>query len=163
MKYKNVTEIQLTGKMVKKIGYKPYLSHIICLLVTILLCATMNKLCIIVAVFILTMNMTGFIFIKDYSTMNIYDNGILIFDPENNNLGYFLPYDNINCWTAKKDKNHTHCIYIKQNDGSEIIVDTFQNSKAFHSLNKYIENKEINYLEGKTIGRLFDFKNNNKK
>ncbi|MDO4377737.1 MAG: hypothetical protein Q4C64_01125 [Erysipelotrichia bacterium] len=162
MNYRNISELTLKGNFIKKVGYKPYLSNLISLLATVLLVATMNKLAIILGTFLLTLNMASFVFIKDYPTMAIYDDGVLIYNVKNTNQGYFLPFENIIRWTAKKDSNKVDCIYF-QLENAEIYVPTFQSGKALRTLNKYIEKKEINYLEGKTIGRLFDFQNNSKK
>ncbi len=162
MNYRNISELTLNGHLIKKIGYKPYLSNLISLLATIALVATMNKLAIVLGMFLLTLNMASFVFIKDYPTMAIYDDGVLIYNAKDANQGYFLPFEDIKRWTAKKDNNKVDCLYF-QLENSEIYVPTFQCGKALRALNKYIEKKEINYLEGKTIGRLFDFQNNSKK
>jgi hypothetical protein len=159
LKYENIDKIEIKDTFIKKIGYKPYSAHIICLLATIALIATLNKGAIIFGVLLLTLNMTSFIFVKDHPTLSIFDKGVLVYDPNDPNKACYITYDDIASWTSKKDKNQMPSIYFKLTNNTEIYISTSQSNKAFHLLNKYIEDKEINHQQGRTISSLF----NNKK
>ena len=155
IKYMNIDKIEIKDTFVKKIGYKPYTAHIICLITTILLIATLNKMLIIFGVLLFTLNMATFMFVKDRPTISIFDKGLLIYDPNDINKACYINYDDIASWTSTKDKNQFPSIYLKLTNNNEIYINTSQNNKAFYCLNKYIGNKEINYSQRKSLSSLF--------
>lgn len=151
IEYKKITDIEIYGKLEKQIGYKPFGAIIVGIVAGIGLIALRNVSAIILGCFFLIIGLVTLFLTKDYKTMDIYDTGVLIYNSDDLNLAIFLPYDEIEQWTIKRDNGANEAIYFRLYDGKEIYKNTFQSAKAFRCLRDYISDKEKMNLKGKQV------------
>ncbi len=149
--YQDITEVQTKGNKVKSIGYKPVFATIVIAILAICLIATLNWAAIVLGAFILIIDIVTIICVKDRTVMDIYDQGVLLYDSDDNSKAYFIDYDDVQRWTAKKNNGANEAIYFKLNDGTEIYKNTFQSSKAFRQLNLLIGDKEELAIKSKNL------------
>ncbi len=161
IEYKDVKKVETQGKLVKEIGYKPIGATVVGLVISVGLIVLRNKFSIILGLFFLILDLIVLFAVKDYKVMDIYENGVLIYDLENTSLVYFLPFDQISKWTVKRENGANDAVYFQLTSQAEIYKNTFQSAKAFRCLNSLIGEKEEMAIKSKEYGNKVDisFKN----
>ncbi len=140
--YQDIAEVQTRGNKIKSIGYKPVVATVIMALLAVAFIITLKTIAILLGVFILIIDVITIVCVKDRTVMDIYDQGVLLYDSEDRTKAYFIDYADVERWTAKKDSGANEAIYFKLNDGTEVYKNTFQSARAFRQLNLLIGDKE---------------------
>ena len=141
-KYVDLSTVDLTGKHICDINYKPNSTLIGAFIFAAIMIITMNIYCIIIGVFVLAYAAFVTKTVNDYRTLSIYDTFVLISELDNSNNVRKINYDDIEEWTCKNNDGKANCVMFKLKDGEVIYKDTFQFGKAFAELNKLMPAKE---------------------
>lgn len=147
LEYQNIQDVKTKGDLAKNIGYKPLFATYAGLAIGVLLMLTLKIPLIIMGAVFIVFALFVLFKVKDYKTMDIYSEGVTVYALEDDNRAIFIPFDDIQEWTTKKTPSGSEAVFLLLNDGTNIYKDTFQASIAFRTLNRYIQNKESNYLK----------------
>ena len=140
--YRTIENLDRTGNLIGKVGYKPRHAIIISCIAAGLLCLTMNWIAILLAAFIILISLFVNHLVKERLTMEIYDQYILLFDSDDNNLVRKIDYADIVEWGCKNSENAADALMLKLSDEEVVYKNTFQIGKALRFLNKVIPDKE---------------------
>ena len=140
-KYLPIAEVDLDGELVGSVMYKTKLAPILCSIVAVALCLTLNWILILFAIFILGLAFFITKYVKDQKVADIYDTFIIVY-LEDEGLARRIDYDNVVEWTCKHNDSGVDAIMLILEDGETIYKDTFAISKAYKMLNKLIPLKE---------------------
>lgn len=140
--YVEKKSLELTGKHISDIHYKPKTTLMVAYVFAALMLITMNIYCIILSVFVLIYALFVTKTVEDYLTLSIYDTYVLVSELDNPEKVRKINYEDIEEWTCKNNEGKANCIMFKLIDGEVIYKDTFQFNKAFNELNKLIPEKE---------------------
>lgn len=155
------SSLELDGKHICDITYKPKTTLVISLVCGLLFIATLNIYCVILGAFMLLYVVFVAKTVKDYPIISLYDTYMLIYELESYDMVRRINYVDIEEWTCKDTKGQNNCVRFKLIDGENIYKDTFQTSKAYSELNKLIPEKEslaIKHARQKDIKMKFKFK-----
>lgn len=137
MLYREISSINLTGKLVKKVKNKPYGFFLICLLLVLWFVASGSKLLYILAMVLVTVIVCGFIMINDKRVVDIYDNGLLIYNPKNSSEATFVNINNIVSYKCERHFLRESIVTINTRNES-IDVIGYKVYPIIHSLKKAI-------------------------
>lgn len=146
--YQKIEDINITSKHIKTIMFKPTYPTIICLLIGVALLFINNWLVRILGIFFVIMAFLVYKFVKDRKVCDIYESGCLIYNSSDQNLVYFIDYNNIKEWEVSHDNGHDSIIFTF-NDGNRTLFDTFQVNAAYAALDSVIHDKEKRVVQAK--------------
>ena len=146
--YQKVEELNITSKHVKTIMFKPTIPTIICFIVGAALLFVNIWLVRILGVFFLIMSFLVYKFVSDKKVCDIYEDGCIIYNPNDQSLAYFVDYNDIKEWEVSHDNGHDSVIFTF-NDGNRTFFDTFQVNAAYEALDSVIHNKEKRAVQAK--------------
>ena len=146
MEYKDIKDIKLEGKFLKAVCFKPKIAPLICLILGILLMIPNNLYVRLMGLVFIIMSFIVFKFVKDYKVLDIFDNGVLLYDIDNNNKEDFINFDDIEMWTVKHENGHD-TIEFTLKDGELIIKDSFEADRAYRLLYNLLKEKEERYIQ----------------
>lgn len=143
LKYQKVEEIKVDSKLIKSVNFKPKTAPIVCFIVGAAVLFINNILARILGVFFVVMALLVLYLVKDKKTIDIYEKGCVIYNNKNQDLAYYLDYENVTEWDVSHDNGHDTIVF-KLVDENKALVDTFESNKAYDALQKVIPDK--NYL-----------------
>lgn len=146
--YKKIEEIEINSKLIKSIHFKPIKAPIVCLIVGLALMFVNNLLVRIMAAFFVVMALLVFKFVEDKKVADVYEDGCLIYNPNDQSLAYFVNFSDIKQWEVSHDNGHDSIIFTF-NDDNRTLFDTFQINQAYEALNQVIHDKERRVVEAK--------------
>lgn len=140
-KYTKATEIKVDSPLVGIVSFKQKVAPIVCLIFGIAMMFVASIYAKILGTFFVLMALFVFRFVEDKRTIDIYQSGVVIYNTKDNDLAFYLPYDDIKQWKASREGGHDSIIF-ELNDGQKTGVDTFQLEKAYEYLIKACPMKE---------------------
>ena len=140
LRYQKLEEIKVDSKLVASASFKPTKAPIICGVVGIALLFVNSLLVRILGFFFVAMALFVFFMVEDKKTIDVYENGAVIFNPSNSELAYYLDFDNVSEWDVVHESGHD-TIEFTLLDGNRAVVDTFQSSKIYSALDKVMPDK----------------------
>ena len=146
MKYLDIKDVKTDGQFVKAICFKPRTAPIICVVIGILLLIPDNLYVRLLGMLFVIMSYVVFRYVDDFKVMDIYDKGILFYEPKDSSKACFVSYDEISMWAIRHDDGHD-TIEFTLDDGSLIINNTFDTDRAYHVLYELIKEKEERYIQ----------------
>lgn len=146
--YQNIKDIKVDSKHIETIMFKPRESQYICIALGIILFFVNHILARILGVFFVVMAFLVIYFVKDRKVAEIYETGIVIYNPVDIDLAYFINYGDVSMWEVNHDNGHDSII-LTLNDQRRAVFDSFQISKAYNALDKVIHDKEKRAIEAK--------------
>jgi len=146
IEYKNISEIKTQGNFISAICFKPKAAPFIILAVGIVFLFVNGIVAKLLGLFFIVMSLLVLFVVKDHKVMDIFDQGIELYQKQKQDYAYFLPYEDIVMWKADRNSGHdTLEFHLK--DGQCIMVDTFEADKAYRILYQHIKEKEEKYLQ----------------
>lgn len=141
LRYKKVEKIKLDSNLVASGAFKPTKSSIIIIVVgAVLMFLSKNIWFKGLGAFFIAIAAFVLLFVKDKKTIDIYENGVLIYNPKDNNLAYYLKYKDIEEWDISHDSGHD-TVEFTLKDKNRAVVDTFQTNKVYSALDKIVPEK----------------------
>ncbi len=144
--YVELSSLELTGKHICDINYKPTSTligaFVFVALMVVLTVFTKSIYGVILGVFVLVYAIFVTKTVKDYRTLSIYDTYVLVSKLDSPNEVKKINYEDVEEWTCKNNEGKANCVMFKLKDGEVIYKDTFQFNKAFNELNKLMPEKE---------------------
>ena len=142
LKYKKVEEVIPNSKLVLSGAFKPFASTAIIIVVGLALLIFaptiwfkgLGAFFIAIAAFVL-------FFVKDKKTIDIYETGCVIYHTKDQNLAYFLDFNDVEEWDVIHESGHDTIEFTLQ-DKNRAVVDTFQTNKIYNALDKVIPEKQ---------------------
>ena len=130
--------------------YKPKLAYYMGMIFGALLCfaVVIHWSFALFGLFILSLSWLVGYFIQDYKVLAIYDTYVLVYDTEAVKARK-VTYEEIVEWGCKHGKSGADSIMFKLKDDEVIYKDTFLSTKAYHTLNKLIPEKESQAVKDK--------------
>ena len=141
-KYVPVDTLELGGKLICQVTYKPKTALMVVLVFGVLLLISMNPVAMGLGVFVLAIDAFVMFKVKDYKTVSLYDQYVIIHSIKDDTQVRKFTYDEIQEWNCKGSDGNGNCIMFKLDTGEVIYKDTFQYGKIYAELNKIIPDKE---------------------
>ena len=148
IEYLNIDEVKPEGRLVIRIGFKPKKAPITIGLIGILMLIPNNLILRIMGLFFIAMACGVLFFVKDYKVMDIYDQGILVYEDYKEEKACFIGYDEIECWEVVHDGGYDSAKF-QLYDGTVFFKNTFEVNKVFKTLNIIMKEKEAHYIRSK--------------
>jgi len=148
-KFQVTNDTEQLGSFIGEVGYKPKWALIICCVIGVALCLTMNWIAILFGVMLAGISLFLNYKVKEYKVMGIYDQGILLYPNPNKKEDSIrrIHFDEIAEWTVKSGANSADALMIQRADNEILYIVTFQTGKAANFLNKVIPNKESRKIQ----------------
>lgn len=140
-------EITGCGKLIKNIMFKPKAAPIVCTFFAILLILIKSWISIALAIFTIVMVVYVALKVKDYKTISIYDNCIVLYDTHQTDLARKIDYSDVVEWTVKASQGASDALMLKLNTGEIIYKDSFQVSSVYRELNKLMPERESRAIQ----------------
>lgn len=140
IKYQKLEEVKPDTKLICSASFKPTLAPIIICVAGIGLLFINNLWTRLLGVFFIAMPLLVIFLVKDKKTMDVYENGCLIFNPSNSELAYFINFDDIEEWDVLHESGHDTVEFVFP-DKNRAVVDTFQTNKIYNALDKVCRQK----------------------
>ncbi len=146
MKYSDIREVKPEGSFLKAICFKPKRAPLICIAAGIGMLFVNDVFVRILGVFFIAMSLLVLKFVQDRKVMDIFDRGVMIYGDGEAATACFIPYEDVKIWSVKHRDGHDTIEFILQ-DGEQIVLNTFEASRAYHTLNSLMKEKEERYLQ----------------
>ena len=140
-KYVKATDIKVDSALIGIVSFKQKVAPIICFIFGIAIMFVASIWAKILGTFFVIMAMFVFRFVEDKRTIDVYQNGVVIYNAKDNDLAFYLPFDDVKQWKASREGGHDSIIF-ELNNGQKTGVDTFQLDKAYEYLIKACPKKE---------------------
>lgn len=146
LKYTDIEKFKPETKMVKRIMFKPNTAPIVCgvigvgLLALAFLTKVNTLLVALLGVFFIAMAICVLTLVKDHPVLDIYQDGVLVYNSSDAKKVVFINYDMIDMWKPERDGGNDKILFIFE-DGSKLPVYTFHASSAFKALDKIQHDK----------------------
>lgn len=148
--YELLGDIELDGKLDTTINFKPTTAPIICIVIGVVLLIPNILLVRLLGMFFIGMAVLVIYTVKDKKVADIYDNGVLIYNPKKEGYAFFLKYKDVKMWKVDHSEGHDAIIFTLHNS-YRTGFDSFQANKAFNAINKYIPEKEERVIQQERI------------
>jgi len=148
LRYKKREEVEPIGTFEKVIMFKPRLAPAVCLITGILLMFVNNIGVRILAGFFILMALLVIILVKDYKVMDIFSDGVMVYNDRIGEYCCFIKYEDIKIWEVKYAGGQ-NMIVFEMNDGSFVERESFQADKARRVFMKRMREKELKYIKAK--------------
>ena len=148
-KYMDINEIDLTGTLIGKVGYKPQYAVIFICVGAALLCLTRNWIAIALAGFMAAISLFVNQAVKERKTVDIYQEFLIIYSSDDDGKAIKIGVDDIVQWECKSGTTSADALCIKLKSEEEVFKNTFQTSKMFRYMNKCIPSKEATSIKEK--------------
>lgn len=140
-KYVKATDIKVDSALIGIVSFKQKVAPVICFIFGIAIMFVASIWAKILGAFFVIMAMFVFRFVEDKRTIDVYQNGVVIYNAKDNDLAFYLPFDDVKQWKASREGGHDSIIF-ELNNGQKTGVDTFQLDKAYEYLIKACPKKE---------------------
>ena len=145
-------EIEITGKLIANIGFKLLTASYVMIAAGIAVIAlTRNFWGIIFGLVPIALGVMAIIRIKDYRTMDIYDDSIVIYTDPSCEKAVKIPYEDIEQWSSESQANAADAIMLVLKNGLTVYKNTFQIEKATKALLVNLEKKEKRFLNQQKV------------
>ena len=146
--YQKIEDLNINSKLRKTIMFKPISPSVTCFIVGVAIMFVNNLIVRLLGAFFILMAVLVYVFVKDKKVADIYDDGCLIYHTDDQNLGYFIKYDDISEWEVSHEYGRDSIIFTLKN-GNRAYFDTFQANKAYDVLDEAIHDKEKRVVQAK--------------
>lgn len=144
IKYKNLNEIKIESKLLKRIKYKSIILEILPIFVGLPLLFVNLIIVKIVGIVFIGTSIISMLKIKDYRVVDIFENGFLFYNEKNNEEGSFVKFENVRAWKTNTEKDDFGCILVELDDNTLIKKQTFQTTRFYSTLrNTPLFEKEV--------------------
>ncbi|MBQ5445007.1 MAG: hypothetical protein IIU29_07460 [Erysipelotrichaceae bacterium] len=145
-------EIEITGKLIANIGFKLLTaSYVMIAAGAAVIALTRNIWGIIFGLVPIALGVMAIIRIKDYRTMDIYDDSIVIYTDPSCEKAVKIPYEDIEQWSSESQANAADAIMLVLKNGLTVYKNTFQIEKATKALLVNLEKKEKRFLNQQKV------------
>lgn len=148
LRYKKLDEIEISGKLVESGAFKPYKSVFIIGAAGLALLFVKSFYIKLLGLFFVAIALFVFFFVEDKKTIDVYENGCLIYNSKDSTLAYFINFNDIEEWDVSHEGGHD-TIEFTLLDKNKAIVDTFQTTKIYNALEKIIPEKSHMAIQAK--------------
>lgn len=149
LKYQDIKSIKVDSKLIDSGAFKPIKSSIVIVIVGVALMLVNEFLVRALGVFFIAIALFVMFFVKDKKTIDVYEKGCVIYNSKDQNLAYYLDFEDIEEWDITHESGHDTVIFTLL-DGNRAVVDTFQTNKIYAALEKAVPKKShIAVLEKK--------------
>lgn len=146
--YVNSDSIELKGHLDRKIHYRSNFSIWSCLIAGIAIMLIPGWISKILGLFFVLMALGVYFYVPDRPTLDIYDDGVVVYHSDQLDLAMFLPYENIVEFEGNNN-NGAETIRFLMDNQQVIIKETFNTGDALRGLRKYIQPKEAREIKRK--------------
>ena len=140
-------DIEVTGRLIANIGFKLVTASYLMIAVGIgVIALTRNLTGIILGIIPIVIGVLAIIRVKDYKTMDIYDDSIVIYTDPSCEKAVKIPYEDIEQWSVEGQASAADAIMLVLKNGLTVYKNTFQSEKAAKALLEKLEKKEKRFL-----------------
>lgn len=140
-------DIEVTGRLIANIGFKLVTASYLMIAVGIgVIALTRNLTGIILGIIPIVIGVLAIIRVKDYKTMDIYDDSIVIYTDPSCEKAVKIPYEDIEQWSVEGQASAADAIMLILKNGLTVYKNTFQSEKAAKALLEKLEKKEKRFL-----------------
>jgi len=139
--YVSVESLHLSGNLVKKVHYRSNVAIVTCAVFGALLLFVPSIIARILGLFFIGMSAAVLYLVKDVPTLDVYDDGVLIYNTKNQSEGIFLPYERMTEFEGKNENGAEAIKFVMDNE-QIIFKDTFNTGEALRAIRKYNQDKE---------------------
>lgn len=144
--FRNLSELNETGTLLGKVGYKPVNSIYILGIAAVLFLLIGHLFGIIMALICLAGAAFVQFYVKDHPVMEVYDDAVIFLDPADATAGIRYTPDQVYKWTVNKDSSYV--ISVVLTSGDIHVAQCYQVSKANRLLKKLMaEKSEMKVIE----------------
>ena len=104
-------------------------------------------LTIVLGLFILAFAAFVQLKVKDYPTLEVYQDFVLVYKLESDTLVRRIDYKDVEEWTCKDNEGKSNCVVFKLYNGETIYKDTFLSGKAYRLFRKLMGDKESRVVQ----------------
>lgn len=140
LRYQRLEEIQVESKMLESVAFKPTRSPIIIGVFGVAALFVNNWWLRILGIIFIVYASIVLFSVKDKKTIDIYETGMIIYNPKDSEYAYWLDYENVEEWDITHESGHDSVIFTLI-DKNRAVVDTFQTNKIYNALDKVIPQK----------------------
>ncbi len=145
-------EIEITGKLIASIGFKLLTASYVMIAAGIgVIVLSRNFWGIVLGIIPIALGVMAIIRIKDYKTMDIYDDSIVIYTDPSWEKAVKIPYDDIEQWSSESQANAADAIMLVLKNGLTVYKNTFQIEKATKALLENLEKKEKKFINQQKV------------
>ena len=140
LKYKKVDKIKVDSNLLKSVNFKPKTAPIVCSVVGIAAMFINNWPARLLGFFFAFMAAGVYFLVEEKKTIDLYEDGCVIYNTKDQSLAYYLKYDDIAEWDIKKESGHDSVVFTLL-DKKRAVVDTFQTNKIYRILEQVMPEK----------------------
>ncbi len=146
-KYVEKSTLSLPSTYLSLILFKPKSTMLIAAVFAILFILMGQVLTIVLGLFIFAFALFVQFKVKDYPTLEVYDDFVLVYKLDSDSLVRKLDYCDIEEWTCKDNEGKSNCVVFKLYNGETIYKDTFLSGKAYRLFRKLMGDKESRVVQ----------------
>ncbi|MBR0473386.1 MAG: hypothetical protein IJJ19_00130 [Erysipelotrichaceae bacterium] len=164
IKATEINAINITGNLVKSIMFKNNISAYIIMVCGAFLFLLRNIWGYLLGVFSIGIALFVLLKVKDHKVMDIYDDAIVMYADDEGKTAAKISFDEIIEWTIQNNASGVDAVMLKLKSGEVIYKNTFQVSKCYDTLMKFISERESRVIQmEKNRQKEFNLKENVKK
>ena len=153
--------IEENGRLLAKVGFRlafvPYINLVVAVLMVVV---SRHWAVILVAAAFAAIGILSIIKIKDFPTMDIYDDAVIIYDDMDQTKAVRIPNEEITEWSVESKEGGVSAIKFRFVFYPEIMINTFQLDKAARALSVKMHEKETRIInQKKAMKEKLEFKN----
>ncbi len=142
-KYIKVSEIEITGNLVKQVMFKNPIPAIATAITGAALFLLKDTATTVIGIVLIIAALYYIFIAKDRHTVDVYDDSVVIYSENDQTMARKIMYDDIYEWSFFDSNVKNSCIILTLNDYSTVTTTTFQLSKYFNALRTTIPDKEL--------------------
>lgn len=146
-KYVEKATLSLPSEHLALILFKPRSTMLIAVIFAALFVLMGEILTIVLGLFILAFAAFVQLKVKDYPTLEVYQDFVLVYKLESDTLVRRIDYKDVEEWTCKDNEGKSNCVVFKLYNGETIYKDTFLSGKAYRLFRKLMGDKESRVVQ----------------
>lgn len=146
-KYVEKSTLSLPSTSLALILFKPNSTMIIAAVFAVLFILMGQVLTIVLGLFIFAFALFVQLKVKDYPTLEVYEDFVLVYKLESDSLVRKINYSDVEEWTCKDNEGKSNCVVFKLYNGETIYKDTFLSGKAYRLFRKLMGDKESRVVQ----------------
>ena len=137
-------DVATKGALLGTVNFKPKAPIIVVAICGVALIVTLNWVAMLLGAFFLVLAIAVWKLLQDYTVMEVYEGGVLCYNPNKHDLAFFVDNNDIHEWSVNIVKNYA--VYFKLNNQNSFFVETYHCGPAVKLLNKTIPLKNTAHV-----------------
>ena len=151
--YHDINEVEKGNKLIRSIKYKNNYAQYIMIVIAVAICFLRHPLAYVFAAGILAAAIFSIKMIRDYNVADIYDDCVIVYDPQNSSQAFRINNEDVREWTIKDSNQGGNSLDLILNDDNRIVIATFQIVPGYNALRDSMPQKESRVIQLNNMGR----------